>query len=71
MSAPRSQFCRMEKRSSRVAHNHEIPGSNTGPATSSQLFCEYQGAPADVLDQLPEGLQRRGGFSIFASSGPP
>ena len=33
MSASRNKHCRMEKRSSHVAHNHGIPGSNPGPAT--------------------------------------
>lgn len=32
MSGPKTH-CRMEKRTSWVAHNHQIPGSNPGPAT--------------------------------------
>ena len=35
MSGSNKTHCRMEKWTSRVAHNHQIPGSNPGPATRS------------------------------------
>lgn len=34
MSGVIETHCRMEKRTYRVAHNHQIPGSNPGPATT-------------------------------------
>jgi hypothetical protein len=39
-----SNSSRVGKRSSRVAHNHEIAGSNPAPATSS-LFVQACGPP--------------------------